>query len=298
MAVIWGSIGLIVREVDQPAVVIVWYRVVIASLALAAVRGWRARREARWRDATAPHPRSAPMFAVRGVRLALQGVVLAAHWVLLFAALRRAPIGTVVLLTYTAPLLVAAVAPTMLREAVRVRTLVALACGFGGTALVLQPSADGSLVGPLYALGAAVLLAVLILNAKLLSEDYDGLTMTLAEVAVAAVVLTPPALVAADRLPSATELGWLVVLGLVHTAATLTVYLSCIARLRATHISILGYLEPASAALLGWWVLDETMSGVALLGAVGIVVGGLLVGTDSEDDAAVTTTPMDTDVPR
>src|SRR5687768_6810831 len=41
MALLWGSIGVVVRQVDLSAVAIVWARVVLAAPALAVFVAWR-----------------------------------------------------------------------------------------------------------------------------------------------------------------------------------------------------------------------------------------------------------------
>jgi len=148
-SVFWGSIGLVVREVDLPAVTIVAFRVGIAAAAIAA---WLLLR---------PDDRGRRLVVHRPVRTLLQGVVLAVHWVLFFAALQRAPVGLVTLLVFLAPVILAGIAPFALGERLTGRIVVALGLGLVGTALLVGLGADGAEVaGIVYAVLAAVLLAV------------------------------------------------------------------------------------------------------------------------------------------
>jgi drug/metabolite transporter (DMT)-like permease len=212
------------------------------------------------------------------VRTVVQGVVLAAHWAFMFAALQRAPIGTVVLIIYVAPVILAVVAPPLLGERLTRRVVVALALGFAGSALLLGPGADGvEPTGLVYALIAALLLVGLLLNAKVLSPEYGGLRLALAQLSIASLVLVPIALSSAARWPSGGDLGWLVVLGLVHTALALAIYLGSLAHMPVIHSGVLLYLEPASAAVLGWLVLGETLDAGTVVGGLLVVAGGLLV---------------------
>jgi drug/metabolite transporter (DMT)-like permease len=279
----WGSIGLIVREVPEPATVIVFARVCIAAVGL-----WL------WMRVRSP-PRSPqpPFFAHHPVRAGLQGVILAGHWVALFAAFQRAPVGTVVLITYLAPVLVALVAPRLLGERVPPAVLVALGVAVAGSVLVLGPGASGAPAsGVVLALIAAVLLAVLIVNAKILSGYHDGVRLAFLQVAVATVVLLPVIAFDNDGWPSLASIGWLVVLGLVHTAAALVVYFQALARIPATSASVLAYLEPAAGVLFAWWILSEQPSAATVLGGVLIVVAGLLVVRAGGDAGSVVASPV------
>jgi drug/metabolite transporter (DMT)-like permease len=269
VATLWGSIGLIVREVDQPAVVIVFARVAIASLGLGAwLLASRRRREA------VAHP----LLSVRPARTLLQGVILAAHWAVLFAAFQRAPVGTVVLITYVAPALVAIAAPRILGEHVPRLVLAALGLAMAGAVLVLGPGATGAPAsGLILSVIAAVLLAVLIINAKLLSESYGGLRLAFVQVLVAAVALLPAIAISNGSWPTWDAVGWLVLLGLVHTAGALVVYLAALARIPATSAGVLAYLEPASAVVFAWWALGERPSVATVVGGLMILAAGLLV---------------------
>src|SRR5688500_17193539 len=111
VAVAWGSVGVFVREVDVPAVVIVAAR---AGLAAAALGIWLWRRAERLPGAA--------FLRHDAWRTLLNGVVLAVHWVTFIAALQRAPIGNVLLVLYLAPVGIAVLAPKVLGEKVSPRT--------------------------------------------------------------------------------------------------------------------------------------------------------------------------------
>ncbi len=277
IAAFWGSIGLVVREVDLPTVEIVTFRVAIASLGIGAFLFLR------------PDGRGWSLLAHRPLRTVVQGVMLAVHWVLFFAALQRAPLGTVVLIVYLAPVLVAVVAPATLGEHLTRRVGFALVLALVGSVLLLGPGAEGvEATGLIYALLAAVLLAALILNAKVLSPVYGGLRLALAQCTVATVVLLPLSFAGSGSWPTWSDLGWLLLLGLVHTALALALYLGALGRIPAVHAGVLSYLEPLSAAVLGWLVLDEAIDAGTVLGGLLVVIGGLLVlGEPGVEDASV-----------
>ena len=265
-AAFWGSIGLVVRQIDLSALTIVTYRVAIASITLGL---WLLLR---------PDAVGRRFVVHRPGRTLLQGVTLAVHWVLFFAALQRAPVGLVTLIVFLAPVLMAAVAPFTLGEHLTRRTGAALGLALVGTILLVGVGAEGvEVAGLVYALLAAVLLAVLLVNAKVLSPLYGGRRLALAQVTIASVVLVPVAVAGDGAWPTRADVSWVLVLGVVYTGLALAVFLGGLGRIPALHTGVLAYLEPASATFLGWLVLDETMGIGTVIGGILVVAGGLLV---------------------
>ena len=276
----WGTIGAIVREVDLPATAIVAGRIWIAAVALGLLLRWRRDR----------FP-GARLGSVMPGRLVAQGVILAAHWVVLVAALQRAPIGTVLLVTYLAPVGVAALAPVTLGERVPPRTIAALGLGLAGVALVASPSIGSpDATGVALAGVAGVLMVFLVLVAKSLSAAYGGVRLAFSQLAVAGVAMVPAAALAEWGSPRRAWL-WLVVLGLVHTALALWVFLGAMADLPASEVGVLMELEPASGVLFGWLLLSEAPTAATLVGGGLILLAGAVVVTARRDAPVPTTHP-------
>jgi drug/metabolite transporter (DMT)-like permease len=262
----WGTIPLIVRSVALPAAAIVAMRLWIAAAALGAAL-WAGRRRF-------PGPR---LYSILPWHCLAAAVILAFHWLALFAAYKRAPAGTVILLVYLAPVGIAAVAPRALGESLGSRTLGALGLATIGFLLVGVPAVRGAQAsGVALGIVAAVLFVALVVVSKPLAEAYGGLRLAFLEMAGAGVVLIPVAARTAWGAPQITWL-WLVLLGLVHTALGTGLYLGALARVPATHVGILGYLEPASVVVCGWLFLSQrpglaTVAGGALIAAAGALV--------------------------
>jgi drug/metabolite transporter (DMT)-like permease len=263
VAVLWGSVGVVVRQVELPAVALVACRIWIAAPALTVyVRRRRDDLPWVWRPSR---------------RLLLNGVVLAAHWVSFIAALQRAPIGTVLLITYLAPVGIAALAPAVLGEVVPLRTKAALALAVCGIALIAAPAMEGSEgTGVLLALLTGALYVPLALLNKSLSDTHGGVQLALWQLLIAGAVVLPFALLADWGTPRV-EWLWLLVLGLVYTAFAFATYLRALERLAATRAVVLLYLEPASAVVFGWLLLDEPPTAGMLVGGALVVIAGVLV---------------------
>ena len=74
-----------------------------------------------------------------------------------------------------------------------------------------------------------------------------------------------------------TNLMGLAYLGLIGAALTYLIWIRGIARLHPSAVSLLGFLSPLSATVLGWWILNETLSLPQALGMI-IVLASILLG--------------------
>lgn len=87
----------------------------------------------------------------------------------LYYAVNHAPLGTVVAITFAAPVFAVLVALIFYKEQVTIPKLIALGLGFGGAALVARPSLDGDVSGVIAAFIGAIATAAAFLLVKALS---------------------------------------------------------------------------------------------------------------------------------
>jgi inner membrane transporter RhtA len=229
---------------------VLWLRCALAALLLVAVSRGRA----------LALPR-----ASRGGVVAL-GVVLAAMNACFFEAIARVPLGVASTIEFTGPLLVALAGSRRRRD-----VAFALLAGLG-VALLGSPSAHVDTLGAALAFGSAACWATYILLAKRLVGGAEPLPVLTFTLAVAAVVLTAPALATAG--PSLWD-GGVIATGLAVAAlASAIPYLLELLALRlvsAATFSILLSLEPAIAAVIGLLVLGQAL-GALEIAAMGCVV--------------------------
>lgn len=283
-AMLWGSVGVVVRQVDLPAVALVSARIWLGAPAVALYLRLRP-------PATAWRWRPTPL-------LLANGVVLAAHWVTFIAALQQAPIGTVLLITYLAPVGIAALAPVFLGEHVPVRTVAALGFAVAGIALIAIPEMGGTSVdGIVLAFVTGTLYVPLALSNKALSGSHGGTNLALWQLLVAGVVVLPFALLADWGAPRA-DWVWLVVLAVVYTAFAFGSYLTALEHLPATRVAVLLYIEPVSAIVFGWLLLDEPATIAMVVGGALVIGAGLLVAREPMTPDVPPVVPEVSDVPR
>jgi RarD protein len=281
VAVAWGAIGLIVRAVDLPAAAIVGARCSIAAVALGVLFAARKRVPFLDRLIGEPTGRTSPLLLVS------LGVLLGVHWLCLVSAQQRAPLGTVLFITYLAPVVVAALARRVVNEDVPARTVSALALAVVGIALLARPgSANGA--GLVFALLAALTYGVLTVASKRAVATIGGVRLALVQMTTAAVVVAPLSLTARWGQPHPKWL-WLVALGVVFTAFLSTAFLAFLRRLPVATVGVLSYVEPVSASLLAWLVLREVPSAFSVFGGAMVLAAGIMVTWPASPTPSATT---------
>ena len=271
-ALSWGLVAIIVRRLEMPAMAIVFYRVLLAAAAIAAVLVLARRAE---------------LLRTPNRAVLVLGLLLALHWTCFFAAIQETSVASAVLITYSSPVLVAILAPAVLGEHVPALSVAALALSLGGIALIAL-SGDGGDVraaGVALAIGAAITNALLFVGFKRFAAEVPPVTVVLYETLVAAVVLSPAALAGGYALGLA-ELGYLVVLGVFLTGLVIVVFVAALRDVPATTAGIIAYMEPVSAAALAALLLGETPSAAVIAGGVAIVASGAAVALRAPAPAA------------
>ncbi len=283
LAASWGLIAVTVREVDLDAQVLVFYRLFFAALTLGIV---------------AIVLRNLPLLRLerhRG-RIVLIGITLAAHWFLYFATIKLSSVAVAVLMAYLAPLAIATIAPFVLPEPRSRVALAALVPAAGGVVLVALGGEEGGAVRPLALLTGlltAATYAALVLMTKRIAAEVPVLALSFWNYAVASLAIAP-LLLGADRvLPTASELPAVLALGVVFTALSGYLYIWFLRHVTAQAIGILAYIEPVSAALLAWAVLDEALTWQVVVGGLLVIAAGAtVVFLEPADAVAPETAPV------
>jgi drug/metabolite transporter (DMT)-like permease len=265
IAAAWGMIGVIVRWVALPAVVVVCARTLLAAATIGAASLVH----------LGPRRAQAALHVPRPLAVVGLGLLLAVHWTCLFAAQQRAPVGTVLLITYMAPVLVAALAPRLLHEHVPASTVAALVVAMAGIVLLVRPE-PGQGDGIVLAVAAAVSYAGITLTSKHLVGDVGGVRLAFAHLGVAGLAMLPLA-VAADWGEPSWSWAWLLVVGVVLTGILGPLYLVLLGRLPAATVGVLTYVEPVSAVILAWVFLGERPSPATVAGGTLVVAAGIMV---------------------
>jgi len=277
LAASWGVISVIVAGVDLDARALVFWRLALAALTVLGLLAAAGRL-------------GLVRLPERPWRLAVVGAVLGLHWFLFFETIKRSSVAVAVLTVYTAPIFLAALAPLFLPERRSRVALVALVPASAGLVLIALAGEEGGgavdAVAVALGLAAAATYAALVIATKRLTFSLEPATIAFWNYAVAAAVLAPFLLGVPRVVPEGSEIAWVLILGVVFTAFSGLLYIWLLRRVTAQAIGILAYLEPVSAALLAWAVLDEQLTGPVLVGGALVVAAGVLVVVAEPDEAS------------
>lgn len=261
--VLYGTIGMFLRQAALPSELVAMCRGLIGSvfiLAFLAARGKKPDRAAIRADL--------PL-------LLLSGILLGLNWIFLFAAYVKTTVAIASLCNYMAPILVILAAPAVLGEKLNKRKLPCVAAAFAGIVLVSGAWGGdiGSPAGIVMGLLAAVCFTGIVLCNRSL-KAAGAFDRALVQLAVSAVTILPYVLLhnrGGIPAPDARSVLIVLMLGAVHTGAAYCLYFSGMASLPVQTVAILGYLEPVVSVLCSVFFLGEPMTAAGWLGAALII---------------------------
>jgi drug/metabolite transporter (DMT)-like permease len=272
---LFGLAGLIGKLVAVPALGIVFTRASLAALGLGAVLACS--RELR-PSVVRPHLAS----------LAISGVVLAAHWLTFFQAIRVSTVAIGLLTFASFPLFVTFLEPVCFRERLRAMDIALAAGVVAGLALIVPSFALGDRVtqGAAWGTLSGLTFAVLALMNRQLVRGLGALRLAGAQNAVAALLLAPFAAVTLP-LPTGRDVALLVMLGLVCTALAHFLFVRGLAGVRAQVASVITGLEPVYGIVFAAVLPGEVPSTPTLAGGVLILGAALAASRARRDENAV-----------
>ena len=227
--------------------------------------------------------RSLPRGAWWWKSLVLGTLNIGAFFAFLFISAYRLPGGVSATLGAIHPLLVALLAVLVLHEALNRRAMAAAAIGLVGVGmLVLTPDAALDSVGVLAGLAGGLSTAFGVILTKRWGRPTTLLTFTGWQLVAGGLVLAVLTLVfeggpAGLTLTNVAGYAWLATAG---GALSYFLWFRGILALPPTRVTLLGFLAPLVATILGWAVLDQTLRPLQWLGAVAIL-GAVLLGNSS-----------------
>jgi drug/metabolite transporter (DMT)-like permease len=275
LSVIWGLpyffIKLAVAEV--PPLMIAWGRLTLAALILMPI-AWR-------RGALGPlkgHAGALLTFAFAEFVIPFSAIAIGEQWVSSSVA------G---ILIATVPMWVVLLSRSFgVHERLGARRLAGLTLGFVGVVALLG---FGTITGRWGWAGAGCMLVSavgyavgpLVIQSHMKALDAIGPLAACLAIS-SAVLLVPALLVVPAHVPSATALGCIAALGIVCTALAMMLMFYLVSHAGASRASLITYLNPVVASLLGVMLLDESLGVSGLLAFALILLGSWLATRRAE----------------
>jgi drug/metabolite transporter (DMT)-like permease len=265
MGIIWGvpyaMIRIAVRDFDP--VVVAFGRTALGALLLLPV--------ALYTKALGPVLRR------WGWLLAYTLVEITGPWLLIGSAETKLTSSTVGLLIAAVPLIAMVIVAAMGHDRIDARRIVGLIVGFGGVATLVGLSLDFSDMGAFAAIGVTAIgyaVGPVIINRKL--ADLPSMGVVAASLALAALIYAP---FAAWRWPVrfTASAGWSVIgLAVICTATAFLVFFALIAEVGPARATVITYINPAVALLIGVALLGEPLTAGMVIGFPLVIIGSIL----------------------
>lgn len=259
---VFGTIGLFVRNIAVSSGELALYRATLASLLIGGyfvITG-----------------QSIPYKEIKKEipLLLASGVAMGFNWIFLFQAYKYTTISLATLSYYFAPVIVTLVCPILFKEKLQLKQWLCFGMSTLGLVLITGigdlSGGNSNLVGILCGLAAASLYATVILINKFI-KNVEGIHRTFLQFIAAVIVLLPYVLCTSGvSLTKLTTSGWiyLLIVGLFHTGITYCLYFSSLKELPGQKAAILSYIDPFVAVMLSVLLLGEQMTFTQALGGL------------------------------
>jgi len=258
--VIFGTLGIFVRNISVSSGELALYRAVMASVMIGLFL-LITRQKIPFRQIRKALP-----------LLLLSGCAMGFNWILLFEAYRYTTVSVATLSYYFAPVIVTVACPILFREKMGPKQWLCFFMSTLGIALITGigdlSAGSNHVKGILFGLGAASLYATVVLLNKFI-QGVEAFHRTFLQFLAAVVVLIPyVALTGGMTLFTMNTTGWvnLLIVGLVHTGVAYCLYFSSLKELPGQKAAILSYIDPLVAVLISVTVLGESMTLMQCIG--------------------------------
>lgn len=261
--VIFGTLGLFVRNIPVSSGELALYRAILAAVLIAVYLGIT-----KQKIPFANIKKEVPL-------LLASGVAMGVNWIFLFQAYKYTTVSLATLSYYFAPVIVTVACPFLFKEKLTGKQIICFLMSTAGLVMITGIGKIGSntdFIGILWGLGAAFFYAVVILLNKFI-KGVEGIHRTFLQFLSAIVILIPyVAVTGGVTLGQLHTVGWinLLIVGLLHTGITYCLYFSALKELPGQKAAILSYIDPLVAVVISVTVLGESMT-------VWQSVGGLLI---------------------
>lgn len=269
---IFGSIGIFVRNIDLSSAGLALVRGALGSLVLIIYCLITRQR-----------------FSFKSIKknlllLVFSSSAMAFNWILLFQAYKYTTIANATLSYYCAPIFVILFAPLVLKEKLSVYKLSCVIAAMIGMLLIMNGSDAQNaqyhhLKGISLGLGAAALYASVILTNKFF-KDLNGIETTLVQLLLSVCVLFPYVMLTHQfnlSVVALSSLPYILILGVFHTGFAYLLYFTGIKTLSAQSIATLSYIDPVSAVLFSAFILSEPLTLLQILGGI-LILGSTILG--------------------
>lgn len=251
---LWSSLGVIVKLSGVAVHVLIFYSVIVSLIVQGIILSRKTYRK-----------------EFPGLKLLQYPLILGAASLMntfsYYLAFKHTTIANAVLTHYTAPVIVAFLAPLFLRERVTRPIIISIAIASAGLWIMLNGFSfnEGDALGITAGLVSGFAYAVVVILIRIYTQSFNPVVLAFFSNAVIAILLAPFV-----REFPVNALWSFLVMGIVHSTIAPILYFKGLRYVSAGRTAVLGYIEPVIAIIFGIIFLSE-------LPGKGSIIGGLLI---------------------
>ena len=260
--IIFGSIGVFVKNIELRSSEIALYRAIIAVLLIGLLLF-----ATKQKISFCKIKKEIPF-------LLLSGFAMGFNWILLFQSYKYTTVSVATLSYYFAPVIVILACPFLFKEKMSIKQWICFIMSSLGIVIITGigdlNKGSNHIVGIAFGLGAAVLYASVILLNKYI-KNVTGIHRTFLQFVAAAAVLLPYVLLTGGihiGELSTKSFFLLMIVGVVHSGIAYCLYFSSLGKLSGQKTAMLSYIDPLVAVIASVAILGEPITIPQILGGV------------------------------
>ena len=263
---LWSSLGVVVRLSGVAISILIFYSLVISII----VQGIFLSRKSYRKEIPEIKRLKYPM---------ILGLVSLLNTSTYFYAFKHTTVANAVLTHYTAPIIVAFLAPLFLKEIITKRIILVIIIASIGLWVMLNGfSLRGSqMEGIMAGLASGLAYAIIIIFVRMHSQKFHPLVLSFFTNAFIAILLVP----FIREIPIYALWSFLII-GIVHSTIAPILYYKGLQHVAANKAAVLGYLEPVCAIIFSIFFLNEVPGINSIIGGMLIIFSGYLTLRESE----------------
>lgn len=264
---LWSSLGVFVRLSGVSVHVLIFYSIAISVIVQAIIL------------MTGGYRKKIPNFGKLKYPVIL-GFLSLANMFTFFFAFQNTTIANAILTHYIAPVIVAFIAPLVLKEAVTKRVIFAIVLSSLGLWIMLGGFSleKSHSLGIIAGLISGFAYAIIIIFTRLHTRKFNPLVLSFFTNSSIVLMLIP----FVRETPF--KAVWIfIVMGTVHSTIAPVLYYKGLQSVPANRAAVLGYLEPVCAIIFGLFLLKEIPAVKSIIGGILIIISGYLTLRDKVD---------------
>jgi drug/metabolite transporter (DMT)-like permease len=262
---LWSSLGIVVRLSGVAIHILIFYSLVVSIIVQGIPLSWKAYRKGIPETKMLKYPVILGFFSLLNTST-------------YFYAFKHTTIANAVLTHYTAPVIVAFLAPLFLREIITRRIVLVIIIASIGLWVMLDGFSfkEGQMAGIMAGLVSGIAYAIIVIFLRMHAQKFNPLVLSFFTNVFIAILLIP----FIREIPLHALWSYLF-MGIVHSTIAPILYFKGIQLVTANKAAVLGYLEPVCAIIFSIFFLNELPGIHSIIGGMLIIISGYLTLKDS-----------------